>query len=147
MKVKLFILIGPIETGKLLLHMVSPVQDGTSYGQFEIPGNYNGQYLHVKAYTKWMLNFDSSFLYNKDLRILSGQYPFFSSKNIIKPELAFFPEGGDFIAGVNNKIAFKANDQYGRPVKIKGEIKNGTGAVVDQLKLIHDGMGYFLYNP
>jgi hypothetical protein len=59
------------ENGKLLLHTLGPVQDGTSYGQFAIPENYKGQYIHVKAYTKWMLNFDSSFLYNKDLRVLS----------------------------------------------------------------------------
>jgi hypothetical protein len=61
--------------------------------------------------------------------------------------MVFFPEGGDLIAGVNNKIAFKANDQFGRPVKIKGEIKNGSGVVIDQLKLIHDGMGFFNIIP
>lgn len=134
------------QNGKLLLHSIGPVQDGTSFGQFEIPGNYKGQYIHVKAYTKWMLNFDSSFLYNKDLKILSDSIHF-ASKNIIKPEMVFFPEGGDFVAGVNNKIAFKANDQYGRPVKINGEIKNESGAVIDQLKVIHDGMGFFYLLP
>ncbi len=134
------------QNGKLLLHSLSPVQDGTSFGQFEIPENYKGKYLHVKAYTKWMLNFDSSFLYNKDLRILSDSI-YSHTKNIIKPEMVFFPEGGNFVAGVNNKIAFKANDQYGRPVKIKGEIKNERGAVIDQLKVIHDGMGFFYILP
>ncbi len=132
--------------GKLLLHTISPVQDGTSFGQFEIPANYKGQYIHAKAYTKWMLNFDSAFLYNKDLRILSDSI-YKSSKDIIKPELSFFPEGGDAIAGVNNKIAFKANDQYGRPIDIDGEIKNGSGSVVAQLKIIHDGMGFFYIRP
>jgi hypothetical protein len=134
------------QNGKLLLHSISPVQDGTSYGQFAIPGNYKGQYLHVKAYTKWMLNFDTSFLYNKDLRILSDGIPAVS-KSLIIPELVFFPEGGDLIAGVNNKIAFKANDQYGRPVKITGEIKNAGGAVTGKLEVIHDGMGFFYLLP
>ncbi len=133
-------------TGKLLLHTVSPVQDGTAFGQFEIPANYKGEYIHAKAYTKWMLNFDSSFLYNKDLRVLSDSVNF-EKKNSIKPELVFFPEGGNLIAGVNNKIAFKANDQYGRPVKIKGEIKRANGEVVEPLKEIHDGMGYFFVIP
>ncbi len=122
------------------------VIDGTSYGQFKIPGNYQGQWIHVKAYTRWMLNFDSSFLYNKDLRILTGSRDSVSN-NQIKPKLSFFPEGGDLIAGVNNKVAFKATDQYGRPVKIKGEIRNDSGEVIDQLKVIHDGMGYFYLIP
>lgn len=132
--------------GKLLLHAISPVEDGTTFGQFDIPANYKWQYVHVKAYTKWMLNFDSAFLYNKDLHILSDSFHK-SQKDIIKPELTFFPEGGDAIAGVNNKIVFKANDQYGRPINIKGEIKDGSGKAIDQLNIIHDGMGFFYIQP
>lgn len=135
------------EKGKLLLHSVSPIEGGTAFGQFDIPESYAGKYIHAKAYTKWMLNFDSAFLYNKDLRILSDSNSSPVSKNVITPELAFFPEGGDAIAGVTNKIAFKANDQYGRPIKIKGEIKNGKGVVVNKLNVVHDGMGYFFVMP
>jgi hypothetical protein len=51
------------------------------------------------------------------------------------------------IAGVSNRVAFKANDQYGRPLKIKGTIKNNKGASVGDLRVIHDGMGYFFIKP
>ncbi|MEO6837740.1 MAG: hypothetical protein ABI261_03410, partial [Ginsengibacter sp.] len=135
------------DNGKLLLHSLGPVIDGTAFGQFKIPDNYTGQFIHVKAYTKWMLNFDSSFLYNKDLRILPSVNNSSVSKNTIIPELNFFAEGGDAIAGVSNKIAFKANDQYGRPLKIKGVIKNNKGNVMATLNIIHDGMGYFSITP
>jgi hypothetical protein len=135
------------ENGKLLLHGVSPIEDGTAFGQFDIPESYTGKYIHVKAYTKWMLNFDSAFLYNKDLRVLSDSNSSPVSKNIIQPELTFFPEGGDAIAGVTNKIAFIANDQFGRPIKIKGEIKNAKGVIVNKLNIVHDGMGYFFIMP
>ncbi len=134
------------ENGKLLQHGLSPIQAGTAFGQFEIPENFTGKYLHVKAYTKWMLNFDSAFLYNKDIRILNDGNAA-ASKNTIIPELTFFPEGGDAIAGVMNKIAFKANDQYGRPIKIKGVIKSNAGTLIDSLNIIHDGMGYFYIQP
>jgi len=135
------------DKGDLLLHTVSPIENGTAFGQFDIPETYNAPYIHVRAYTKWMLNFDTAFLYNKDLRILSDSNYSAGSKNIIKPEITFFPEGGDAIAGVTNKIAFMANDQYGRPVKISGEVKNGKGNVVNKLNEIHDGMGYFFIRP
>ncbi len=135
------------DKGNLLLHTVAPIQDGTSFGQFDIPESYIGQYIHVKAYTKWMLNFDTAFLYNKDLKVLSTTNNSSKSKNTITPEITFFPEGGDAIEGVTNKIAFKANDQYGTPIKIKGEIKNSKGVVVDNLKTIHDGMGFFFIRP
>ena len=135
------------DNGKLLSHSLGPVVDGTTFGQFDIPDTYTGQYIHVKAYTKWMLNFDTAFLYNKDIKILSKSTNATVSKNSITPELAFFPEGGDAIEGVTNKIAFKANDQYGRPIKIKGIIKDDKGTTVDNLKIIHDGMGYIFIRP
>ncbi|MEO9020735.1 MAG: hypothetical protein ABI237_12380 [Ginsengibacter sp.] len=135
------------ENGKLLLHGLSPVQGGTAFGQFEIPQDYTGKYLHVRAYTKWMLNFDSAFLYNKDIRVLSKTNNQAISNNTITPEIAFFPEGGDAVTGVTNKIAFKANDQYGRPLKIKGVVKDNKGSVAGTLTTIHDGMGFFFINP
>ena len=59
------------DKGNVLSHLVSPVQEATTNGQFDIPANYSGKFIHVKAYTKWMLNFDTAFLYEKDILILS----------------------------------------------------------------------------
>jgi len=134
------------EDGKILFHSVSAIEDATTFGQFEIPANYSANFIHVKAYTKWMLNFDSSFLYNKDLRIITNKKNTADSKRIT-PELNFFPEGGDAILGVTDKIVFKANDQYGRPIEIKGVVKNNSDHVIDSLNVIHDGMGYFFIHP
>ncbi|MDQ2863763.1 MAG: hypothetical protein M3R50_08995, partial [Bacteroidota bacterium] len=134
------------DKGKLLLHSILPVVYAAAAGQFDIPKEYTGKYIHVKAYTKWMLNFDSSFLYNRDVRILSKSAGA-SVKNTIIPSLQFFPEGGDAIAGVSNKIAFKANDQFGRPINIKGIIENNRGEKIDSLRTVHDGMGFFFIFP
>src|ERR1017187_9035815 len=122
------------EKGKLLSHAL-------------VPADYSGKLIHVKAYTKWMLNFDSSFLYNKDIRILSNNSNVPSPKIPEISSLQFFPEGGDAVSGVENKIAFKANDQYGKPVNIKGFIFNDKGVKIDSLHAIHDGMGYFFLIP
>ena len=135
------------DKGNLIYRTIAPVEDGTSNGQFDIPAAYAGKFIHAKAYTKWMLNFDSTFLYNKDIRILSKSNSSSVAKTAITPSVQFFPEGGDAIAGVQNKIAFKANDQWGRPVKIKGVIKNNAGVTVDSIHVIHDGMGYFFLTP
>jgi hypothetical protein len=134
------------DKGKLLLHSIIPVVYAGAAGQFDIPNDYTGKYIHLKAYTKWMLNFDSSFLYNKDIRILSKSAAG-SFKNTVIPSLQFFPEGGDAIEGVSNKIAFQADDQWGRPVKIKGIVENNHGEKVDSLRILHDGMGFFFIFP
>lgn len=134
------------DKGNLLSHTSSPLQDAVTFGQFDIPAGIKSSFIHVRAYTKWMLNFDTSFIYEKDLRIISEKNSSFTTIHII-PSIKFFPEGGDLIGGVNNKVAFKANDQWGRPVKIKGVVKNQKGEAVDSLKTLHDGMGLIFLFP
>lgn len=135
------------DKGNLLLHATAPVVGGATNGQFDIPTDYKGKLIHVRAYSRWMLNFDTAFFYNKDIRILSRNNDNATAKLTIIPTLSFFPEGGDAIAGIKNKIAFLANDQWGRPVKITGTIVNNNGKVTDTLHTMHDGMGYFYLTP
>ena len=135
------------DKGNLLSHGVNPLVEAVTSGQFEIPSDCKGKLLHVRAYTKWMLNFDSAFLYNKEIPILSKDRSTADTKNKIVPIIHFFPEGGDIIAGIPNKIAFKANDQWGRPVKVKGLVVNSLGKTEDIINTIHDGMGYFFLTP
>jgi hypothetical protein len=135
------------DKGIPFLHGTCPIVAGVSNGQFDIPADYKGKFIHVRAYTRWMLNYDTAFFYNKDIRIISSNYGVPKDKLTVIPTLTLFPEAGDAIAGINNKIAFKANDQWGRPVKIKGVVISSKGKVVDSLKVLHDGMGYFNITP
>jgi hypothetical protein len=135
------------DKGGLLHHTSSPIfEGGITHGQFDIPENYSGAFIHVRAYTKWMLNFDTAFLYSKNIRIISKNSTPATTLPVVTTILQFFPEGGDMIAGIKNKIAFKANDQWGRPVRIRGVIQK-NGAVIDSLKVLHDGMGFFFLIP
>ena len=136
------------ENGNLIKHISAAIFESTARGQFNIPEKYKGQSLHVKAYTNWMLNFDKAFLYNRDIKVYQS---WANKKSITKPvtTIHFFPEGGNMIAGINTKIAFKATNQKGLPVTIKsGVIKNITKAKDEAtFKSVHDGMGFFFLNP
>lgn len=135
------------EKGNILNHSSSPIlESGTTNGQYDVPENYTGSFIHVRAYTKWMLNFDTAFLYRKNIRIIQTNATPPATLPAITTTLQFFPEGGDLVAGIKNKIAFKANDQWGRPVQVKGVVqKNGT--VIDSIKTLHDGMGFIFLIP
>jgi hypothetical protein len=135
------------DKGAVLSHTVSPVVDATTNGQFNVPAEYSGDFVHVRAYTKWMLNFDTAFLYSKDIRVLPKEVAIKKTLAAVTPSLQLFPEGGDIIAGVINKIAFKANDQFGRPVKIKGRLLDSKGTALQIFSSIHDGMGSFIFIP
>ncbi len=134
------------EKGNVLYHSVCPVYESSATGQFDIPADYKGSTIHVRGYTRWMLNFDTAFLYKKNIRVLT------SAKTTGVPvkkitTLNFFPEGGDAIEAIANKIAFKATDQWGSPVNVKGIIETDNGRQVDSFQTVHNGMGYFYLVP
>ena len=137
------------DNGKLLLHTVAPIYQSSTRGQFEIPADYSGNSIHLKAYTKWMLNFDSSFVFERNIKIEQSVPPSSKSKNREKPAttIHFFPEGGDCIDGVESKMAFLVANQYGKPVQANGAILNTKGEFVDSFTTSHDGMGVLNLTP
>lgn len=131
--------------GNLLQHIASPLFESSAKGQFDIPAKYSGRTLHVRGYTQWMLNFDTTFLFNKD--ILISQFTHTTLAQEIKSTIQFFPEGGDLITGLPSNTGFMAINQWGRPVKVKGAIKNSKNELIDSLITQHDGMGVFKIEP
>ncbi len=128
------------DKGSLIKHDVYPIFQATAKGQFVVPEKYAGNSLHVKAYTKWMLNSDSAFLFNKYIPIL--QYNLQQTQTTaVKCFVQFFPEGGDITNGIGSFVAFKALNQFGKPITISGVIKNNLGDFIDSIKTDHDGMG------
>ncbi len=130
------------DSGQLIQHQSFPIIQSSTNGQFVIDSTYKGKSLHIKAYTTWMMNFDTAFLYNKNITVYQNDYPTNLSKQI-KPTLTFFPEGGDIINGISSFIAFKTTDQFQNPLPVKGVIKNSANVVLDSFRTEHDGMGMF----
>ena len=129
-------------SGNLLKHYVNPVFQSSSSGQFEIPAAYTGSFIHVKAYTQWMLNFDSAFNYTKDIVVVQNKTPK-APVSESTTSIHFFPEGGDLVEGLSSHIGFLAVNALGRPVEVKGKIQNSKGELIDSFKSEHDGMGSF----
>lgn len=133
--------------GRLLMHSISPIMEGGASSYFKIPAWVKNGVVHVKAYTQWMLNFDNSFLYNKDIPVLmpvDGTYPA-PEKMVIT--LSFFPEGGDLINGVSSILAFEALNQHNRPVPVSGVIKTAANTIVDSFYTDYNGMGMLRFKP
>lgn len=150
--------------GKIIQQITVPVIMSSAAGFLNIPADIKNP-VFVRAYTKWMLNFDSSFLYTKPISVISqgiSADKFFESSaikknsvntsvNTISPVssavLQFFPEGGDLILDVESRVAFKATDKTGMPVNISGEILDSKNQKVTSFTSTHDGMGMFVLHP
>ena len=132
------------EEGELVQQHTSPIFNSTTDGHFTIPDSLGSKQLICRAYTTWMLNFDTSFLFTKAIKLINSKAKSDDAKTVKKLGLQFFPEGGDIIEGTRNTIAFKANYDNGLPFEVSGSIKKqGTGEVVMPLKAEHNGMGRF----
>jgi hypothetical protein len=133
--------------GNLILRNTSPIIKFTASGSFDLPASFSGTRIHIRGYTTWMLNFDTSFVFTKDLRIIGSTED--SSAHTDRPAISlhFFPEGGEMVAAVENNIAFKAEDAFGQPHKISGILYDQTGKELVTFSSTHNGMGKFLLVP
>jgi hypothetical protein len=128
--------------GKLITQTVAPVLFSSSAGSFDIPADYKGGSVHVRAFTRWMLNDEPEFRYQRDLPVNTNTAK--TARPVpAKTSVAVFPESGFLIQGLRTRVAFKATNQYGDPVFIKGVLADDKNNVLDSLSVQHDGMGSF----
>lgn len=131
---------------------------GFGIGDFKLPDTLQaGEYL-VRAYSRYMQNFDPGFYFTHALTILGSQPANADSRAVVKntsslaavkPEvkLNFFPEGGDMIDGLEGKVAFKATDGWGNSLDISGHVLNSKGEPVTEFKSHRFGLGSFHLRP
>jgi hypothetical protein len=116
---------------------------GSSYGDFQLADTLSeGNYL-VRAYTNYMKNYREEFFFQKEISILNALV-----KKTGGPEVAesivniqFFPEGGNLVAGVDNRIVFKAMNSFGKSVDVEGDIIDDENKVITSFASEHKGMG------
>ncbi len=139
------------QSGDVVNRNIAWVQNGLAYGDFHLADTLSSGVYQIRAYTNWMRNFDEVWFFRKDLVIWNPR-----DKNIdAEPQklrqrdidLQFFPEGGTFIAGVKNRVAFKATDKQGKGIDFAGVITDGSGNKVADIKSIYKGIGSFVFQP
>jgi len=136
------------DKGKVLQRRTSPVVQSSASSSFDLPADFASSVVYVRGYTRWMLNFDTAFIYTKSPPVnslkKSTEKPTVAAQ---PPALQFFPEGGDLVDGIESRVAFKAIDSRGLPVNAKGRVVDAAGKEVSAFTSMHDGMGYFILTP
>lgn len=136
-------------SGKVAEKKMLKLEGGAANGVLDIrpewaPGDY-----YLRCYTLWMLNFPA-FIHEKKIRILNYAKPAADKPRPAvnaKPNINFFPEGGNLVTGLKTIVAFKALDENGNPAAVTGEIINSKNEKIVSFKSIHDGMGTFELTP
>jgi hypothetical protein len=61
----------------------------------------------------------------------------------LKVDLQFFPESGNLLKGKENRVAFKATDQFGSPFDFRGQLMDANGQAIKEIGTYYRGMGSF----
>jgi len=154
-------LIDPLN--KIMLSKTIKVEAHGTAGDFQLPSELtSGKYM-VRAYTNYMRNFDNTYFFRKELQINNLQALEFDGiskkrkrkrkdrKNIKTaaptPDLQLFPEGGNMVNNISNRIGFKAIGTNGKGISITGAIIDNNGVEKIKISTFNLGMGMFALTP
>lgn len=125
------------------------LKNGFGSGSIALPGNINSGYYTLRAYTNWMKNYSTDFFFQKTIAVFNTKKTLEILSN--NPNEAFkiqvFPEGGNIVNDLSNKIAFKLSDPFGNGIQSKGFILNEYGETVASVKSFKFGIGNFSFKP
>jgi hypothetical protein len=138
-------------SGEVVSKNICWVQNGLAYGDIHVDEELSSGVYQIRAYTNWLRNFDDTWFFRKNLVVwnLRDKQPAENSKELTTKDvdLQFFPEGGTFISGVKNRVAFKAIDKNGKGVDFQGEITDDLGNKIASLKSGFKGIGSVVFEP
>jgi hypothetical protein len=148
---------------KVVARRTLRLQGGRASGDLAVADTLvAGTYL-LRAYTSWMRNAGEDFIYSRRLQVW-GASPYTvvppppmaatvqaaakAAPVSTKPDVQFFPEGGNLVAGLPAVMAFKATAPTGKGLDVRGQILDERNAVVvASFAAAHAGMGHFSFTP
>lgn len=155
--------------GVVVERRVLPIEKGRCHGDFSLTQlPFRSGYYEVRAYTKYMLNFDSRGIFSRVIPVFDrpaeeGDYSDLRLEryddlqyDIKRPRtrrernvnVRFYPEGGHLVAGLSSRVAFEATDETGQPLDFEdGRIVGADGSTRAGFSTLHDGRGVFDYTP
>ncbi len=138
------------DDGRIIDQQIMLSVYGVSNNDFHLPDTLpTGQYT-IRAYTKYLLNFDEESLFHQKIAVsrttdLPEGKENQEENNIT--DISFLPEGGNLVMNAANYIAFKAIDKSGKGFPVTGKVVDETGREVATFESTYRGMGRFVLMP
>lgn len=153
--------------GDLMERKQLQVEDGQAHGDFRLDLPVRAGFYEVRAYTREMLNWGAAACFSRVIHVFKkSTSPEPAALEIERPQseadlsaghprpyvfggrgkerqLTFYPEGGDRVAGLAGRIAFRLTDAAGRPLADSLRVCDAAGRTVLTAAPEHDGMGLF----
>lgn len=134
------------------------LNNGSANGVFGIPENAKGNYL-LRAYTNYMRNQGEEFFFEQELPVFyqtieeKGTADLKNSSVKLtealqeRPDIRFFPEGGDLVSGLFSNVGVKTMSSNGYGIPMEGKIADKSGNTKVTFKTYKFGLGSFPFMP
>lgn len=126
------------------------VNEGTGYTSIYIPASLNSDNYFLRAYTRWMQNYSPDTYFGKVLTIVNTFKPLQKAapaETEPSVDLQFFPEGGNLVAGMPTRVAFRLVSSTGKPLNRDGVVINQRNDTIARFGTFHAGLGSFEFTP
>ncbi|OOQ58494.1 TonB-dependent receptor plug domain-containing protein [Mucilaginibacter pedocola] len=144
--------------GRTTIAVKLPLKDGTAAGDFALPDTLRGGSYFIRAYTNYMRNAGPEYYFSQSITVVNSPISNNNKKSTspqsaavpsadAKPDLQFFPEGGELVAGLKSDVAFKCVGANGFGLDVQGVLLDGSGQQVLNFNSSHLGMGKFSFAP
>lgn len=134
----------------ILQSIAVQLNNGTGWGDFALPDSLKKGSYRVRAYTQWMRNDANPYFFDQYISVSSVNNVDKAAavaKQSAQPATQFFPEGGNLVADLPSKVAFKAVGTDGLGINVKGVIVDNDNREVATIASGHFGMGAFSFTP
>lgn len=136
-------------TGDLIDQRIIRLTDGRGQADITLSDSLVAGDYQLVAFTNWMRNQPADYFFRQNLHVWRTR-PTAQRQPVAAPtpDLQFFPEGGQLVAGIPCRVAFKATDSHGQALAVEGVVadKSGKGVAIP-FKSVHNGTGLFYLTP
>jgi TonB-dependent SusC/RagA subfamily outer membrane receptor len=102
---------------KIIYSKLFPIVAGTSYGDLALPATTHPGDYTLRAYTRWMLNFDKRLVFAKTIKVLSlDQLAKITNIAPVSKQLTVRTEKDEFTTREKITLSIDATNFYGNPV-------------------------------
>ena len=123
------------------------LENGRAAGHFRLPDSLPTGSYQLRAYTRWMQNFDAKGFFTREITVSSTSFAGQPAPLTQGNRLTLFPEGGYMVAGLLSRMAFEVTDANGKGMDAKGFITDKEGNMIQPFETEYNGMGSINFVP
>lgn len=137
------------------------VEDVGAAGDIRLSPDWPSGNYTLRAYTNYMRNAEEQYFYRQSIPVwfqdIENKGPADASINSTelsqdqlsgaRPNLQFYPEGGELVVGLKSKMGIKLTDKMGNGIALEGNLLEEDGQPVAVFRTFDFGLGVVSFTP